>query len=519
MTERGYIHAEFNRSPRVIVVESPHDELTMQDLVDTLKGIIEQSWNGIDEPALHSSAGKEDLGGETTVGITVTLQNTQIAFEARNTSISDGAATSNNSAGTLLTDTGADFVYENVVVGDTVINFSDMSLATVVEVVSATQLRHYKLDDGSGNDWEIDDYYKVFHVAQCNVSGGNLTAVDSGGNPIDSISPTAFTQIVRTSSASATLQELLDIQYSSFGGGVTVDTTSPYTGTAYPTGTPRQPVKTLTDAMSIATIRGFTTLFIVGDATIDSSGDYSRMIFIGESQTKTTMTVDTLANVTNAEFYDAHVTGTLDGNAKLKGCLITDLNYVHGVVESCILGLGTIVLGGSDTAHFLDCWSGVVGAGTPTIDLGGSGQELSLRNYNGGIKLKNKSGSEKVSIDLNSGQVVLEDSIENGEIIIRGIGKLTDNSKAGATVDATHLLGKESIEGYIWDGLTADHTATGSFGEALSFIKSVEGGKWKIENNQMLMYKEDNQTLVAKFNLFDSSGQPASTDVYERRRV
>lgn len=53
----------------------------------------------------------------------------------------------------------------------------------------------------------------------------------------------------------------------------------------------------------------------------------------------------------------------------------------------------------------------------------------------------------------------------------------------------------------------------------LDFIKDIEGGKWKIINNQMIFYKADNVTEVARFNLFDSNGNPAVADVFERQKV
>jgi hypothetical protein len=111
-----------------------------------------------------------------------------------------------------------------------------------------------------------------------------------------------------------------------------------------------------------------------------------------------------------------------------RNCIIGDLNYINGTVEQCILEDGTIVLGGGAEAHFLDCWSGVAGTGTPSIDMGGSGQELSIRNYHGGILLKNKSGSENVSIDMSSGQVKLATTVTAGTIVVRGVGKLIDES-------------------------------------------------------------------------------------------
>jgi len=83
------------------------------------------------------------------------------------------------------------------------------------------------------------------------------------------------------------------IEYSSFNGGVTVDLTSSYSGTTFPVGTPQQPVNNFEDALLIASVRGFTTFYVIGDATVDNSNDYRGFIFVGESQTKTELDIDT----------------------------------------------------------------------------------------------------------------------------------------------------------------------------------------------------------------------------------
>lgn len=51
------------------------------------------------------------------------------------------------------------------------------------------------------------------------------------------------------------------------------------------------------------------------------------------------------------------------------------------------------------------------------------------------------------------------------------------------------------------------------------FLSHIEGGKWKIEANQMIFYKSDNVTEVARFNLYNAAGVPSMTEVYERRRI
>jgi len=79
---RSDISVDFDVSPRIITVASPSVTLAIQDLVDTLR-IIEASLLNLDNPALLKAEGKSDLGGGKFVGITATLLDAKIAFEAR----------------------------------------------------------------------------------------------------------------------------------------------------------------------------------------------------------------------------------------------------------------------------------------------------------------------------------------------------------------------------------------------------------------------------------------------------
>jgi hypothetical protein len=220
------------------------------------------------------------------------------------------------------------------------------------------------------------------------------------------------------------------IEYSSFGGGVTVDVTSQWSGTENSEiGTPLKPVNNMVDGHAIASARGFGTFYIVGDVDLDDSvSSYEGHLFIGESPTKTTVTIDPSADVLGCEFYDSTLVGTLDGDSKLIDCQFSDLTYVNGTIERCTLNAGTVYLGGGVKADFITCRSGVPGQATPTIDLGGSGQSMTMRGYHGGIKLVNKTGTDQMSLDLDSGQVILGSTITAGEIVVRGVGKLIDEN-------------------------------------------------------------------------------------------
>ncbi len=67
----------------------------------------------------------------------------------------------------------------------------------------------------------------------------------------------------------------------------------------------------------------------------------------------------------------------------------------------------------------------------------------------------------------------------------------------------------------------AIQNSVNAMGVDVQFIKDIEGGRWWIDRtiNQMIFYKEDNVTEVARFDLKDFDGLPASENVYQRTRV
>lgn len=191
---------------RIFTVDSPSTALTAQDLHDSATNLEQQPTN-LDDEKVIDSAGKEDLGGGTSVGQTSTLRTLRVAFDSGILQPSEGAVTTPDSTGITLTDSGANFTSEGVVPGDTVINMTDKSAGTVITVgtVSLTLLR--ALRGGSDNQWDSSDEYAVFTNVQMELSGGNVVGTDGNGDSQEVIFPTAFTQVIRTSASSATLSE------------------------------------------------------------------------------------------------------------------------------------------------------------------------------------------------------------------------------------------------------------------------------------------------------------------------
>jgi len=349
----------------------------------------------------------------------------------------------------------------------------------------------------------LEPYTVTFEDGQYAV---NLTGANS--NVGDRVN---VNQVSVRSQNSAGMTSSPDIEYSSFNGGVTYNSESPYSGTAFPVGTPRQPVNNISDALLIAYIRGFHTVFIEGDATATSEITLDGTTFIGSGKTKSLFTLEDSAIVENCTYVAATVTGYLDGASRLKGCVIDNLNYMNGHIEKCILSPGTITLGGSNTAHFLNCFSGVPGTGTPTIDMGGSGQPLALRNYNGGIRLINKTGPESVSIDLNSGQVKLNmATVTNGTIVARGIGKLIDDITGehihsgtyGSLVILNELVNVPEIVDQVWDeDLEVNYSAK----EVMRLLAAAAAGKLNISGNTVTI-RDMNDGLDRITAITDTNG-------------
>jgi len=55
----------------------------------------------------------------------------------------------------------------------------------------------------------------------------------------------------------------------------------------------------------------------------------------------------------------------------------------------------------------------------------------------------------------------------------------------------------------------------------ITFLKDIEGGRWVIDKdaNQMIFYKSDNITEVARFDLKNAEGDAAWANVFERVRA
>ena len=355
-------------SPRIITVLAPATDITMQDLVNLVRDWEDEQVD-MEYDHLIDASGKQPLGGGVLVGITVTLRNAQLAFEAR---------------------PGPTFV-------------------------------------------------------QCNATGGNLVAFDDFGNLIPAIYTTAFTQVILTSSSSATLQEVSAIQFASFNNRVTIDIVGGSDGTAYPIGTQQSPVKNLTDAVTIAVSRGFKVLYFLTDFTFLAGTYLDGYTLLGRGLTETTFTFDAGSVFLNCGAEDATVTGVVIGVATMQNVHVVDLTGYIPIPASNPVFIKDSLLGGmftlpalySGTVQIINCWSDATGC---IVDCNGSDAVLSVTGFEGAFTLENNTNNAVLSLDMDSGKITLDSSCTSGTYRLRGVGECDNNSTGTAVVDVSGLV-------------------------------------------------------------------------------
>ena len=115
--------------------------------------------------------------------------------------------------------------------------------------------------------------------------------------------------------------------------------------------------------------------------------------------------------------------------------------------------------------------------------------------------------------------------VYGGNLVLATPNSYDDNPIAPAAYISTTIAQSTSaslfdpnIAHAVWDAVRASYATAGTFGEAISFLRQIEDGRWKIDTtaNTLTLYDTDNTTPIAVFDLKDAAGQPSSTAVFER---
>lgn len=95
---------------------------------------------------------------------------------------------------------------------------------------------------------------------------------------------------------------------------------------------------------------------------------------------------------------------------------------------------------------------------------------------------------------------------------------LWDTGQGPDTVYASEEQNNTDSAASLTDDITTIKSALDS---DLTFVKDMIGGRWHIDHEtaQMVFYKGDNSTEVARFNLRDKNNDPSYLSVFDRNRV
>lgn len=406
MSIRNDLVVDWEVSPRVITVLLPSTEITVQDLHDSCR-FLEAESAAMDDPKLIDSSGLEQLDTSTKVGLTSTLQNALVAFEAR---------------------FGPEYI-------------------------------------------------------QCNISGGNVVAIDNVGVYYKTpVYPTAFTQVVVTASSSATIQTQDDIRYSTYQNAANLDITSDNVGTDYPSGNVENPVNNVEDAVAICHLKKFKTIRVTGSLNSNSiTHDLSYLQLVGTSHINSILTIgpDTICNNTDFDHFD--ISGTLDGDSSISNCVVINIDFFNGHIHDSLLK-GTIKLQGDTDANIINCSIGDV-ENPPTMDCTNLTKNLMMPGWSGSLIIDNLVSNSKIGIGLNAGLVEVLPSCTGGMISIFGVGAINDNS-AGALVNDQVVDAKDIHE----------------IQQNTDDIHKVNYNKRNTINNIITIYEEDGVTIHKQFN-------------------
>ena len=286
-------------------------------------------------------------------------------------------------------------------------------------------------------------------------------AVNLAGANSNIADVTNVNQVSVRSANSAGLQDLSTLLASAYQNHVVFNSAG-QAGTAIPIGTRSTPVNNFVDAISIADRLGIRRIQMATSGALGAAAAAEGKVFVGDNATVDFLTIRNSAQVSDCSFENLTVQGTLDGNNIFRNCTLSTITYVNGLLQECSL-TGTISVDGTAQANIINCWSGTAGIEDNqlvTIDMGGGGNSLALRNFSGGLKLTNYTGSGAITLDFASGRVVIDATCTGGTIGIRGIASVTDNSGAGCTVlDQTVDTGLDVInEGVKKASLLIPHT-------------------------------------------------------------
>lgn len=260
---------------------------------------------------------------------------------------------------------------------------------------------------------------------------GNIfsEAVDGSGSSGDSVftntlgnftvnTETRVSNLVDSSVSRLDLTQLLP--------AVFIDVVRGVPGTQEGVGTPTKPVNNVSDAFVIAQRDMLREFRFRGRLALDR--DAQEWTFIGLSSEKADVLDLSGRDVHHSKFSSITLTGLMIGSIDCEQCRLDIVLGLDGVFRRCSLA-SSFSLGERADVVLDSCYSEVPGSGTPVCTFS-TDCSVNIRNYSGGIRLSNMTTGCVASVDADPGRAIIDPSCTGGEVLVRGVGRLTNLSNS-----------------------------------------------------------------------------------------
>lgn len=331
------------------------------------------------------------------------------------------------------------------------------------------------------NGWKIRPY-SGNHTLSID---GNLYSED-GTSPYTSVIGNFSVMVISSVSTlvDSTIQQLPEIEYATFNGGIHLDPILGVDSIEYPAGTPFRPCKTIVNAYMIDLVRGFNKVYLYGDLDIINFPDgFVRdveVFGVGGYRVHNVYIENTL--VENVLITNLNATGVCKpgSNVHVHDCKIENLenisiiaddsrinsgHYTFADLNRCVVD-GDIVL--TSGGYFTGV--GVVFEGDYTNIEMGENTTVSLDVDSGYLLLKNSTSGCLAEFNYKGGELELDSSCVGGDFYAEGIGYLySDPVALGMNVKANHLISLETVSETNWN---YDITSASDVNTMAGYIKN-----------------------------------------------
>lgn len=313
------------------------------------------------------------------------------------------------------------------------------------------------------NGWKIRPY-SGNHTLSLD---GNLYSED-GSSPYISALGSYSVMVINSVSTlvDATIQQLPEIEYASFNGGIHLDPILGTDTTAYPAGTPTHPCKTIINAYQIDLVRGFNKVYLYSDLDIISFPDgivrNVEVVGVGGYRIHNLYIEDTL--VENVQITNLNATGTCKNgsNVHVHDCSLSNLEnvsfiasnsrinsglYTDADLENCFVDGDIVITSGG---YFTGV--GIVFEGDYTNITMDEKSTVSLDVNSGYLLIKNCTSGCLAEFNYKGGELELDGSCTGGDFYAEGVGYLYGDPIAlGMNVKSNHLISLESVSETNWN--------------------------------------------------------------------